>query len=259
VPTTSLPSSILTTGLLALLVAGCVKRPDLRPEQPFVWVARPVQGDVRVLEALSAHTAPEVHLGSYLGEPLPEARVAVRTARAEQLVELPAAVGWELPGAMNGHLGPTWPGSFHAERWPAGRRDRVLDALGQGHGLDDALGDLARSVGGDAVLVTWVDRLAAEPLSLQGFPGDLVSTPNGPVVIDHTNEPYLVDLRVGVALVASDGEVVVRYHQDMHTVLSEARPPTVAGRQLARDLAAEVLKVWHRPEASAAHGRHAAP
>jgi len=248
--------------LLLPTLAGCAKRTDLRAQQPFVWVARAVEGEVRVLEAVAAHPAPPVHLGSYLGEALPEARVTIRTARTDQLRALPTAVGWELPGAMNRHLGPSWPGSFHSARWPAGRRDRVAAALAQGHGLDEALGELPAAVGGDAVLVSWVDRLEAEPLSLRGFPGDLVTTPSGPVVIDHTDEPYLVDLRVGMALVAGDGEVVLRYHQDMHTVLSGARPPEVAGQQLARDLATEVLKVWHRPGSpvsSAALGRHAAP
>jgi len=240
--------------LVGLTLVACRHRTPA-PQTPFVWEARAVQGEVRVLEALGAHPAPEVHLGSYLGEPLPEARVAVRSERAQQLASLPTAVGWELPGAMNGLLGPSWAGTFHSSRWPSGRRERLREALARGHGLDDELGELARAVGGDATLVTWVDRLQAEPLSLRGFPGDLVRAAGSPVVIDHVDEPYEVELRVGVALVAADGAVVLRYHQDMSTVLSGARPPEVVGRALARDLAGEVYKVWHQPPAAARSAR----
>lgn len=242
---------------------GCGSRRVPEPQLPFTWEARAIEGEVRVLEGLAAHEPVVLELGSFVGGELPEPRALVRERRLSEVHQLPQSVGWALPGAVNGALADHWVGDFRSGSWPSGRRERVLSALQRGHGLDRALGDVARAAGGDAVLVSWVDRLQARPLSLDGFPGELVHTPAGSVIIDHGDEPYLVELRAGMALVAADGEVVVRYHQNMATVVSKARSPEAVGRALAADMAAEVAKVWHRPEApvavTSAPWAHAAP
>jgi hypothetical protein len=248
---------------LCLGAVGCVGRTPPAPQLPFAWEDRDLRGDVAVLPALALHEPLAIDDASFLGLDLPERRLAAREERRRQLLELPEALGWSLPGAVNGRWARAYPEqplavTFRSRDWSAPAARRVADAIAAGHGLHDALATLPRSVGGDAVLVTWVDRLSARPLSLDGFPGELVHTAAGPVIVDHAEEPFLVDLRAGMALIAADGEVVMRYQQDMMTVLSATRSPEAVGRELADDLAAEVLKVW-RPRPVPASTAHAAP
>lgn len=199
-----------------------------------------------MVAGLGVHDPVEVELGDYLGGGLPEPRVAVRSQRTTELAALPSEVGLALPGAVGGELGDDFLGTFRAAGWPDGARSRVVRALERGHGLDEALGAAGRAVGGDALLVTWVDQLQARPLSLDGAPGDMVDTPRGQVVVDHVDEPYLVDLGVGMALVSGDGQVLLRFREDVQTILSAARPPPVVGREVARHLAEEVARTWTR-------------
>ncbi len=215
-------------------------------ELPFAWEARPVTGEVRVLPALSAHEPLTADFSSYVGAPLTEEARRARQARVDDAERLPAAVGDALPGALNAALGSDWVGGFTAAAWPPRLRVRLHRALQRGDPLDHRLARVGRSVDGEAVLVTWVDRLSSRALTLDGFPGDLVQTGAGPVVIDVMSEPAVVELRVGVALIAADGEVIVKAREDLHALLSSDRGPEQAGREVARQLAAEMVKVWAR-------------
>jgi hypothetical protein len=67
-------------------------------------------------------------------------------------------------------------------------------------------------------------------------------------VVDHRDEPYRVVARAGLALVASDGEVVVRYADTFETVLNERSDADQAARVLARALVAEVATLWSDPK-----------
>lgn len=229
---------------LALGLVACPKRAPDSPDAPFVWEARVALGEVRVVPGLGVHDRIAVITDDYLGEGLSEGRMAVRTQRRDGLVALPEAVGLAMPGAINGVLGERWSGTFTAVGWPDAPRQRVQSAVQRGSGLDDALSEAARNIGGDAVLVTWVDALSGAPLSARAFPGDIVQTAKGSVVVDHSDEPYLVDISVGVALVAADGQVLLRYHEDVQTLLSKASPPDAAARDVAQQVAAELGKVW---------------
>lgn len=237
-------------GIAAVLVlGGCAHRTsfaDTRPVLPFVtFEATPTAGEVRVVPALRLHDPLEPELGSFFGPALPAGPVATRIARTAELEDLTAAVGLALPGEVNGVLGDTWTGQFRSHRMPKAAGQHLATALrGGGRDLDDALADAARAVGGDAVLFSWLDRLDAEPLTLKDVPGMVIETPAGPVVVDDGDQPYVVTAQVGMALVAHDGEVVIRYHDTYETVLSGARGPDVAGRDLAQALARDIVKVW---------------
>jgi hypothetical protein len=223
--------------------AGCAHPPP-EPFLAFAFEARPTAGEIRVVPALQLHPPVTTELGSFVGRRLPERQARAREQRTRQLSALSGAVGLALPGEVNGELGDTWAGEFQAHGFPLGVRQRVTDALRSQRGVDAALADAAMAIGGDAVLLSWMDRLEAEPLTLTGILGTVVDTPVGPLVVDSDDEPYLVSARVGMALVTGDGEVVIRYHDTFETVLSGARGPQVAGRDLAHALAAEVAKVW---------------
>lgn len=231
-------------GAALVAAAGCARTPPQDPFLAFAFEARPTAGEVRVMPALRLHPPVPAELGSFVGRGLPDDQARVREHRARQLAELSSAVGYALPGEVNGELGALWAGEFRARGYPVGVRHRLTEALRSQRGVDEALAGAAQAIGGDAVLISWMDRLEAEPLTLNGMPGAVVDTPVGPVVVDSGDEPFFVSARIGMALVAGDGEVVVRYHDTYETVLSGSRGPLVAGRDLAHALAEEVAKVW---------------
>lgn len=218
--------------------------PGGRPVMPFAFEARPTEGEIRVVPALRLHEPLDVELDSFLGPALPPGPVSVRVARTRELQELSRAVGLALPCEVNGALGAAWPGQFTSHDMPQAAQRHLEEALRGEGDLDQALADAARAVGGDGVLFSWMDRLEASPLSLVDVPGAVLDTPAGPVVLDDRDEPYLVSARIGMALVAADGEVVLRYTDTYETVLSGARGPTVAGQDLAREIVDEVAMVW---------------
>ena len=234
----------LGVGVALASAAGCHHRPPTEHFLPFAFEARPTSGEIRVVPALQLHPPVAPELGSFLGRSLSQRQASVRYQRAYQLTHLSVAVGEALPGEVNGELGERWRGQFRTHGYPLGTRQRVADALRNRRDVDLALGDAARSIGGDAVLISWMDHVEARPLTMSEMLGLVVDTPAGPVVVDNGDEPYVVSAEIGMALVAADGEVVVRYHDTYETVLSGSRGPSTAGRDLAHALAQEVAKVW---------------
>lgn len=239
---------MLRVGLL-LAFAGCGPKPSATPldRLPFAFEARGIWGEVRVIPALALHEPLDVNLDSYVGgAALPYHRRSIRELRTEQLQEVPAAVGLALPGEVNGLLGLKWPGQFHDHRIPPAALDRLRDAVrGERPDLHASLSDAAHFAGGEASLFSWVLDLKGEPLSLRGFPGEVVQTQAGPVVLDHDDEPYLVEAQVGMALVTEDGDVLLRYQDTFHALLSREASPRDTGQQLARGLAEQVVMMWN--------------
>lgn len=229
------------------MASGCPARTVTGPSLSWKFEARATGGEIKVLPVLALHDEPEVNLRAYVGGDVPPGREEVRIERTEQLARIPGEVAWALPGAVNGALGSSWTGEFRVGRYPLGAQERLRLALGRGSPPDRLLGEVARSVGGQGSLITWVDHLSGAPLSEGAFPGQRVESPRGPLIIDHGDEPYRVVASVGMALVASDGEVVLRYHDTYETVLSAHYTPERAASDLASRLAAEVLKVWATP------------
>lgn len=228
---------------------GCAPtKPIVSPldRLPFAFEARGTWGEVQVIPALALHEPVDVNYDAYVGgAALPFHRKTIRTLRTEQLRAVPSAVGLALPGEVNGLLGLSWPGQFHDHRIPPASLDRLRAALtGERPDLHASLAEAAKGAGGQASLFSWVVDLEGEPLSLRGFPGEVVDTHAGPVVLDHNDEPYLVEAEVGMALVTEDGDVLLRYQDTYHALLSSENTTQDAGRTLARALAEEVVLVW---------------
>ncbi len=232
---------ILPILALALLL-GCPH--EEQPEAAWVVEPRLVGGEVMVLPVASTWEEPRLRLDTYVGAPVPWSRERVRRARTYELTLVPAQVAWSLPGAVNGKLGEAQEARFRPARYPPGDRGRVESALRGERELDPVLRGVARSLGGQGALFTWVTELQGDPVTVEGFPGDIIETSSGPVMIDHHQEPYRIQAAVGMALVAWDGEVVLRYDDHFESVLSERNDPARVGRDLADALAAEVSKVW---------------
>lgn len=230
------------------LAIGCghplSPRPMGEPFLPYHFEARTTAGEVRVVPALRLHDPLAPEIGSMLGPRLSDAQQRLRFVRAAQLNHLSAEVGLALPSEVNGQLGDRWMGQFRLVRYPLGVKRRLIDALRAGRDVDRVLGDAAQAIGGDASLVTWIDEVEAVPLTLLEWPGLVVETESGPVMVDAVDEPYVVKAAIGMALVAADGEVVLRYYDHYETVLSSTRGPKVAARELAFLVAREVSGVW---------------
>ncbi|NCG19145.1 MAG: hypothetical protein GWP91_09045 [Rhodobacterales bacterium] len=232
---TALCMSVLT------LVSGAARAEEIKSSWAFE--ARATHGEVWVMPTLVLHEDPEVNLDSFLGMGLCLQRRTIRQRRTDQAAALPGAVGLALPGAVNGELGLKWKGQFRHGRW--GRAAEKLRGAVEGkRDLDETLLAIAEQNGGEATLFTWTHALGAHPLTQDSFPGELVNTSWGPVMVDHAEEPYLVSLQMGIALVAADGEVLIRYVDVYETVLSGQSGVDGAGEDLARSMAQEVVKVW---------------
>jgi hypothetical protein len=222
---------------------GCAAHAPTHAILPYKFEPRLTEGEVRVAEVIVLHEPIAPSVVDWIGQ-VPENRLAVRTERSREIEEVAMAVGRALPGEVNGALGAAWRGNFRNHHLPSAARHQVADALRCRRELEPTLAGAARAMGGDTVLLSWVDSLEATPLSALGPPGSVVSTAAGLSVVDPADEPHLVTARVGMALVADDGEVVLRYQDTFETILSGAWGPDDAGRELARDLAHEVAYVW---------------
>lgn len=224
--------------------AACV-RPAAGPRPAYLFEPRTTSGEIRVVPAFRLHPTPPLETSTWLGLPLAAQALAAREDRTRDLDLLSRAVGQALPGEVNAALGERWAGQFRAGTLGTMGRMRLSEALRTpAADLDAVLSEVAAGVGGDAVLFTWIDALDGAPVTLLGAEGSVIDTPAGPIVADHGEEPYVVSARVSAALVAHDGEVLLRYGDVFHTVLSASHPPGDAGRDLAEDLAGELALVW---------------
>ena len=218
------PSAAIALCMSVLtLFSGPAMAGDLQASWAFE--ARATHGEVWVMPMLSLHDDPEVNLDSYLGMGLSTERQKIRHRRTVQVAALPDAAGLALPGAVNGELGLEWKGQFRHGRW--GRSaEKLRGAVDGKRDLDETLLAIAEHNGGEATLFTWTHSLDAHPLTQDTFPGELVDTSWGPVMVDHAEEPYLVSLQMGIALVAADGEVLRGGFQSER---SSCGPPPIDG------------------------------
>jgi hypothetical protein len=202
---------------------------------------------VLVVPVIARHRSPEIDLGVFVDEnrelPFGE-RHDLRVHRTEQLEELPYYVGLSLPGAVNGVLGMGWKAQFRSAKYPVSGQTKVRAALAGKRDLDETLRRVAATMGQQAVLYTWIQELDGYPLSRDSAPGWVEETSWGPVVVRWSEEPYLVNMRVGMALVTGDGEVVLRHEDRFTTVLSDAQNPEVAAGDIARSIAGQVTQAW---------------
>lgn len=246
--------------------------------------ARLVSADIVVLPAIVSNADPTLDDGLFGAGPVPLEAQDLRADRDAQVRTIGDLFGWAVPGALSAALhdqdfDPSW----SVGKWPAGAAPRVSAVLrGRGlqvakgptddlvlwpledeedfddvvvppvsyaydHGapgaLDAALTDTARAGGGRPVLVTWVRGLSGSPLTNEFIVGEVTFIGEGPVVVT-LEEPYRVSGRFGLALVAPDGEVLVRYEEPFEAVLSDTYGPGRIARDVARDLAVEVARFW---------------
>lgn len=218
----------------------------LSTEESLAWDLHPrvVHGDIRVAPAIVVATTPEANLDDILGMELDRWHDDGRRLRTAQLSQLPEAVHASVPGALFASMPETWIGTFRDARLPPTAM-RGLERAVEGEGsLPEALAAAARFSGGDATLFTWVVELSGSPLTADHLVGEMLMVDGLPVVVDFANEPYQVEARVGVALVARDGEVLFRYEDDYCGLLSAHNPPRLLGQSMARAVVGDIAPMW---------------
>ncbi|MFT6822147.1 MAG: hypothetical protein ACJATT_005982, partial [Myxococcota bacterium] len=206
---------------------------------------RAVPGSVRVMPVI-APTDVQLDDETWVGAGLSELRQDLRRERESMATDIPASIASALPGAINGRVGASWGGEFSVGRYRMGARRRLEHHVGA-LSMVPALTDAATRGDSASTLFIWVEEVSANPLSAETFAGDIVVTEVGPVVVDHQVEPYRVSAKVGAALVASDGQIVVRYVDHFEAVLTD-RGPSATGRMIAQGLADELSLVWPSDE-----------
>ena len=226
-------------GLVAL--SACVARAPA--DTSFQFEARPTAHVIHVLPTLAVYAEPELRVDGYVTDPIPWVREALRRERMEDLESLTTDFGIALPGALGDEVREVWSGRFVADGSRSGS-DRITAALVRGAGLDEALASATRRRDGEMVLFSWVSEIEAIPVTSEAPPGEVLDTDAGPVVVDLLEEALRVRAEVGMALVSSDGEVVMRYSDRFESVLSSDRTVSRVGRDIARGLAAEVALLW---------------
>lgn len=214
------------------------------PVLPYAFEERAVRGAVHVLPVIDLVDPLPVETTAFVGEAVPWVREEIRGERVASLALVGHELALAMPGAIHAAVGREWKGVFHRGRFPVSGRAQVRRGLAETGVLDRNLGRVAGRMRGDASLFTWVSRIAGRPLTAEAFPGEFVSTTIGPVVVDHLDEPYFVEVDLGLALVTHDGEVVLRYEDRLAGVLSEEDSPTQLATRLASQMAAELVSVW---------------
>lgn len=217
-----------------------------RPPGPWRFEGLSATGEIRVVPVLHAYDAPRLRVDTYVTEGMHDAGIALRQERMAELAVVPEHLGVSLPGAIHSRLDHGWSGHFRVGHLPMGARDRLEGALRRDdvESLEAVLSSVAPGIGGEATLFTWVTELRAIPLTTEAFPGDLVETPAGLVMVDLAEEPYRIEAEVGAALVTSDGHVILRYSDRAASLLSPHRDAGRVGRDLAGSLAGEIAKMW---------------
>jgi hypothetical protein len=244
--------------LLAVLTVCTACAATARPSGDWRFEGLAANGEIRVVPMLRAYDEPDLRVDGYVTEAIPYHRQVLRQQRMDELQRVPDQVAMAMPGAIHTRLDGDWTGHFRVGHLPIGARARLETALRRhdSDALEHTLSDVAAAVGGEATLFTWITELRANPLTSEAFPGDRVDTAAGSVVVDFAEEPYRVEAEVGMALVSADGHVVLRYTERVDSLLSPHRNASRVGRDLASDLASQVVRMWpsdprlwcHEPE-----------
>ena len=211
---------------------------------PFAFEARASRGEIWVMPPLAVHAPVEMSNQHILGAALSPAQHAIRARRMREIGALPQTIAEVLPGEVNAQLGAMWTGQFRHHPAPISRAHRLTDAvLHRRPDLHAVFEDYAEAFGRWALL-TWITELESQPLMGRALPGEVVKTESGPVVVDFVDDPHLLSVRLGTALLAPDGEVVLRYEDRFEAVLTGRSGCQQAARQLAAALANEISLVW---------------
>ncbi|MBN1335017.1 MAG: hypothetical protein JXB39_03555 [Deltaproteobacteria bacterium] len=206
---------------------------------------------IRVAPLLVLGPLPDLGTVGFFGEPLQGREAGAREAREAALFQVPSAFGVALPGEVALALPPGWDVCFRDTDLALPVRARVTQALQEDEAVEDALRSAAARSPGEVVLFRWMADVSALALNGVTVPASTTRAGDRLVFVDASTDPVLVSATLGVALVASDGEIRVLHSDRYEAVLSSVSGPRAVGRSLARHLVADVATRLAREDSMA--------
>jgi len=208
--------------------------PSLSAELDWGWAPLGEAQDIRVAPLLLVGTLPGLESSGYLGEELQDGEAELRLYRDAQLSQVPGAFALALPGQLARAMPSEWNGRFRDQPLSPRMRALLVSGVDGRRSLDQTMREAASKASGEAVLFHWMTDVQAHPLLSSHAPGTTTRAADRLVFIER--DPVLAEATVGLALVSTGGEVLLRYEDRFQVLLSEANRPPRAGRELARYL-----------------------
>lgn len=257
----SLPRSFPALASLLLLAAPLLAQagpglPTSLPTHELDWGWSPLDlgSDIRVAPLVVVGPLPELDPTGFLGEELQGNAAELRSLRGDQVAAVTESFSDALPGALASALPDGWHGHLSDARVSAGTRTQLAAGLDGRRSLDAALQLAVDRVPGEVVLFRWISDIEAQPLGTTTAPGTTLRAADRLVYVDEHTDPVLAHATVGLALVAADGEVFLRYEDRYSFVITGTNTSLRAGRDLARRLVDDLQPLLAEPSVATAFG-----
>jgi len=249
VPIHALPALLAAALLAAPAVGAAPVMPASTPASELSWGWAPLEGaqDVRVAPLVVAGAWPALEPLGFLGEQLDGSAAHLRNLRDHQVATIPEVFSLALPGELARALPADWKGSLRDARAPARARSQIEAGVDGRRSLEAALQELAGRLQGDVILFQWMSDVSAVPLGTTTAPGTTTRVADRVVFVDQHTDPVLTEATVGLALVAADGEVFLRYENRYQVLITGSNSSWKAGRQLARQLVDDLQPLLTEP------------
>jgi hypothetical protein len=223
-------------------------------ELDWGWAPLELGSDIRVAPLMVVGPLPELEVVGFLGEELHGAAAKLRTARSHQVAAVPEAFADALPGALASALPEGWHGHISDARVPPSTRTQLTAGIDGRRSLEDALQLAVDRLPGEVILFRWIADVEAVPLGSAAAPGTTLRAADRLVYVDTHTDPVLAHATVGLALVAADGEVFLRYEDRYPFVITGSNTAQRAGRELARQLVDDLEPLLVQPQVATAFG-----
>ncbi len=223
-------------------------------ELDWGWAPLELGSDIRVAPMMVIGPLPDLEPVGFLGEELTGSAAHLRAVRSTQVAAVSESFSDALPGALASALPEGWHGRFSDARVPAGTRTKLAAGLDGRSSLDNALQLAVDRLPGEVVMFRWMSDISAEPLGTTTAPGTTLRAADRLVYVDEHTDPVLAHATVGLALVAADGEVFLRYEDRYSFVITSNNTSLRAGRALARQLVRDLQPLLAEPTVATAFG-----
>ncbi len=246
----------LLTGAISSTVQAGPTLPSSLPSYELEWAWAPLElgSDIRVAPLVVMGPLPDLEPVGFLGEQLEGNAAYLRQLRGSQVAAVTESFSDALPGALASALPDGWNGHFSDARTTASTRTQLAAGLDGRRSLDSALQLAVDRLPGEVVLFRWISDITAEPLATTTAPGTTLRAADRLVYVDEHTDPVLAQATVGLALVAADGEVFLRYEDRYSFVITGSNTALRAGRDLARKLVTDLHPLLQEPTVATAFG-----
>lgn len=231
-------AALLTLATSASDARAAPSLPSTLPlsELDWSWAPLDLGTDIRVAPLVVVGSMPVLENTGFLGERLSGQAARLRSVRGAQISAVPDAFSTALPGELASALPADWRGHLSDAKVRPAARSQLTAGLDGRSSLDQALRAAVDHLPGEVVLFRWMTDVQARPLGSSAAPGTTLRAADRLVYVDQHTDPVLAEATVGLALVAADGEVFLRYEDRYTFVITGNSNAARAGRDLAQRL-----------------------